>query len=243
MTRRGPGNRPVSFFGYDGGVRVLLALLLVCGCQKIFSVSEVGEPRPIDAPTDVPADGPPIDAPPPGVIGCADGTREWLVDLATYPRIAGCSGTWGVPGLHNPPPASPICPGNGNSNPSTRTDCDVSDLCAAGWHVCVDDADLKSSLLAKPCHEMVGLQDVFFTTRQRSTGASACEMVGANDLFGCGSMGIAPNAMYCSYVERASDDSCFNMPNVWDCGINAVGESDSVVKLAPQGGGALCCKD
>ncbi len=243
MRRCGPGNRPVSFFGYDGRVRSLLALLLACGCQKLFSVSEVGTPPPIDAPADVRADGPPVDAPSPAVVGCADGTREWLVDLASYPRIAGCSGAWGVPGLHNTPPPSPICRGNGNSNPSMQTDCDVSDLCAAGWHVCNDDNDVKLGLNGKPCHELSGLQNVFFTTRQHSTGASACEMVGANDLFGCGSMGISPNAGYCFSVERASDDSCFNMQGVWDCGANLVAESDNIVKLAPQGGGALCCHD
>lgn len=31
--------------------------------------------------------------------GCADGTREWLVDRSLYPDIAGCSGGFNIGGI------------------------------------------------------------------------------------------------------------------------------------------------
>src|SRR4051794_8473939 len=39
---------------------------------------------------------------PPAQVGCADGTREGFPDLEDWPKIAGCSGAWLVPGLLGP---------------------------------------------------------------------------------------------------------------------------------------------
>jgi len=46
--------------------------------------------------------------------GCADGTREGLVNLTTFPDVAACEGTWS--GWIDEPSASAVC--------------------ASGWHVC-----------------------------------------------------------------------------------------------------------
>ena len=56
--------------------------------------------------------GPP-DAPPLSAIGCADGTREGLIDGVAFPAIAACAGTW----------TGDVSAG--------------APLCAVGWHVCL----------------------------------------------------------------------------------------------------------
>lgn len=59
--------------------------------------------------------------------GCADGTREALVDEATYPEIAGCEGVW-----------------EGRvSSPSANS------LCSSGWHVCSPAQNLADAPLVK----------------------------------------------------------------------------------------------
>lgn len=75
---------------------------------------------PIDAAVDVDADVgsvdaavDPADASTTSAVGCADGTREGLIDPVAFPAVAACGGSWvgDVGG--------------------------ASALCAAGWHVCL----------------------------------------------------------------------------------------------------------
>lgn len=123
--------------------------------------------------------------------GCADGTREGFLDPAAYPRIAGCSGGFHVPGVIAANPGSaPACPtvatfdtvtpaccrrgGNDGFDPE-GFGCNVADLCATGWHVCEGAADVS---LHSPqgCAGATRASDpaLFFVTRQSSNGCGDC---------------------------------------------------------------------
>jgi len=131
----------------------------------------------------------------PGWVGCSDGTREGFIHVNSYPLIAGCGGAWDVPGIHNETPACGRKAGNSGENPN-GTGCNVTDLCAAGWHVCLGKMDVMYRS-KKGCEEiMEGAQSpAFFLTRTSSTGAFNCapdaigDVTTVNDIFGCGDLG------------------------------------------------------
>jgi hypothetical protein len=86
-------------------------------------------------------------------VGCSDGTREAFASLARHPTIAGCAATW--------PRASMRAPKTGASCGDNRGACVVpADACAAGWHVCGDDArgpeDLSSRVSHAECYAEKG---------------------------------------------------------------------------------------
>jgi hypothetical protein len=184
-----------------------------------------------------------IDAPATAVVGCADGTREWLLDRALFPQIAGCAGGWTVAGVHHVPPPTPLCAdaGNDNIDNPAGTGCDVADLCAPGWHFCGDPIDVDAHLGGMPCFEATGISSAFFVTGAHSTGSAHCDPTGDNDLFGCGTVGVMPGG--CGGIDRSSGDGCVSLPSSWNCGTDGSNEAANVIKLAPTGGGAMCCKN
>ncbi|HTL35452.1 MAG TPA: hypothetical protein VL326_20130 [Kofleriaceae bacterium] len=216
------------------------ALLLLGGCDKLFSIDLLDPPTP-DASPDAPSDVA-IDAAA-DVVGCADGTREWLLDVQVFPDIAGCSGGWTVLGVHHVPPPTPLCPAAGNSNQGNPSGdgCDVSDLCAPGWHFCLDPIDVDGHLGGKPCSETTGLSGAFFITGAHSTGQAHCDTIGDNDAFGCGSVGTMPSG--CGGIDRTSGDNCIALPFGWNCGSDGSSEAAFVTKTSAFGGGAMCCKN
>ena len=83
----------------------------------------------------------------PNTVGCSDGTREGFRDVANWPDIAGCAGGWQRLGLLDLVARAPLCnrvSGNDSSNPN-GDGCSAADLCAGGWHGCVDGPDVASS--------------------------------------------------------------------------------------------------
>ena len=141
-----------------------------------------------------PADtGPPS----PAMLGCADGTREGFLDHTKFPLIAACGGAWTIKGAHNTTPACKRQAGNSGKLPQ-GTNCNVTDLCAAGWHVCYGKVDVLSRN-AKGCLNILdGTKGpAFFLARTSSTGAFNCSQDStkfggpgtSNDLFGCGDLG------------------------------------------------------
>lgn len=216
---------------------LVIGLVLVGGCDKLFSVDHVVLAD--AAPPDIA-----LDAPDNVVVGCADGTREWLLDQVSFPTIAGCAGGWSTLGVHHPQPPTPLCPGSGNDNPTNPagSDCDVNDLCAPGWHLCADPVDVGAQLGGKPCRELTGVSSSFFVTATHSLGATACAPTGDNDLFGCGSVGLAPDSN-CGAIDRTSGDNCAQLPFEWNCGTDGSHEAAFVTKAAASGGGAMCCKN
>jgi hypothetical protein len=176
-------------------------------------------------------------------IGCSDGTREWFTN-ALYPTIAGCSGAWSEPGLTSPASTQPQC-GRQAGNDGAIVDgngCSVADLCAAGWHVCVDKVDvgMRTSACA-----MFGLAGIWIVRAGGPSGMSNCTSVGVNNLFGCGA-GIgtaAPNN--CSPLSRELIFSDCAGSSAWQCGgtVNSDVEAAVVTKSSPDEGGVLCCQD
>ena len=85
----------------------------------------------------------------PGVVGCADGQREGLLDTRAYPRIAACMGTWsGAKSLRDAPTGRGCGDGLGPC-------ASPADLCAPGWHICGKSGSLAElkQLSAQQCRE------------------------------------------------------------------------------------------
>ena len=155
----------------------------------------------------------------PAFVGCSDLTREGFLSIAHYPLIAACGGAWTIPGIHNETPACSREAGNTGTNPD-GTGCNVTDLCAAGWHVCLgkDDVLYRSPL---GCEEIMdgAKSPAFFLTRTSSTGAMNCspDTIGSpttvNDIFGCGDLGCPATAATCYPLTQGSHDGCKSLKN------------------------------
>lgn len=222
------------------GGRITIGVLgALAGCNYVFDV----EP-PVTPPGDV--GEVPLDAPD---TGCADGTREGF-DLALEPRIAGCGGAWSIPGVASPRAMTCSESGDDSRNPM-GFDCSIADLCAEGWHVCADLLDLHAHLAADAScswEAQNNLDAVFFASAQPGSNAK-CEPSGTDDLFGCGSLGIASDAT-CSPLARSSSNECTALTlGGWRCKsdpsdpLDYQREALLVTKSGTTGGGALCCKD
>jgi hypothetical protein len=127
-------------------------------------------------------------------IGCADGAREGFLDYNAYPNIAGCSGSWTVPGVTRADLA-PTCNRQGGDDSPNRDggNCSAADLCDVGWHVCrgKDEVAAKSPT---GCDGAVPPgtpgETLLFAVAQHSTQNSVCDDTGnSNDVFGCGNLG------------------------------------------------------
>jgi hypothetical protein len=190
--------------------------------------------------------------PPPAVVGCADGAREGLLDLATYPAIAACEGGWQVQGLISNAARSPACARAGG-NQGTQPDgqgCSAADLCAAGWHVCESAAEVTSR--GGKCADAIlpaNGRKVFYATRQpgddscNSSGNSGAGPNGDNLVHGCGNFALV-SAFRCAPLNASMhDDDCTANPP-WRCNTsNNRTEISVVTKPGSALGGVLCCKD
>ncbi len=184
----------------------------------------------------------------PALAGCSDGTREALGRLDVYPGIAACDGAWSIKGVvQDDPPNCNRQAGNTGQNPS-GTDCKVSDLCAAGWHVCTDLNDVSLHMGGAACGELMSASTVIYVTRQhgaQTTGLCVLASMDSNNVYGCGGLGLRPLVTDgCAPLNaelRAVANQC---PPPWDCGTDSQSEGSNVIKTAPTpGGGALCCHD
>jgi hypothetical protein len=201
------------------------------------------------------------DAGPPTVPGCADGEREGFVDATRYPDIAGCAGGWDAPGVHRV--VAPRCDRNGGDDGPLPSglDCNVADLCAEGFHVCLDAAEVDR-LSPDGCAGARDAAGQFFVTRQSGPGCRHCatgitagctgstcaigcapSALTLNDVFGCGTIGDAPDARSCAPLDRFGNNTCMALPAPWSCGADGVREAANLVKPGPRSGGVLCCRD
>lgn len=157
--------------------------------------------------------------------GCSDGTREGFLSAKKYPAIAGCGGAWDIPGIHEIVPACERKAGNSGEIP-LGAGCNVTDLCAEGWHVCLGATDVKNR---NPkgcggCMDCVG-DPAFYLARTSSVGAFKCapDAVGdpttENDLFGCGDMGCAIKTDSCKGdgSKCTSGELCPGCMPGWEC--------------------------
>jgi hypothetical protein len=122
--------------------------------------------------------------------------------------------------------------------------CTVEDLCAKGWHVCVDNDEVGAKSSTGECEQAPF--DTFYLTRQAQDGNGDCVGPPAvNNLVGCGTKGeespsnCNPLSRYMRYVH------C--IPSLtWFCGSDLADgshEADLVAKIGPGEGGVLCCRD
>lgn len=157
----------------------------------------------------VPDAGMPIvDAGAPDPSGCADGTREGFLSLATYPAIAGCSGAWSFPGITAA--TTPTCARRSGNDGSNRegSGCSAADVCAQGWHVCLGKDEVAAKTNGS-CADAVPpgapSSSLFFAVIQNSANNTTCDTsTGYNDVFGCGNLGIQLTSQKnCGVLTRA----------------------------------------
>jgi hypothetical protein len=198
--------------------------------------------------------------------GCADGTREGFREATSFPHIAGCAGAWSIPGLLSMETREPQCH---HSPGQTGQGCSVADLCAAGWHVCLDANDVETHSATGSCEGILPADEVgFFLVRAGATAQGVCSPDPApNDLHGCGTLGQPESESCAPLSRRMTFADCLATDGVWYCGdvcdsqpdggvvCHAQGkiETDAtdeslmealvVTKSAPTMGGALCCED
>ncbi|MDB4946964.1 MAG: Type fimbrial biosis protein PilY1 [Labilithrix sp.] len=186
-------------------------------------------------------DGP--DASPDRSSGCADGTREGFPD---HPRIAACQGAWDRPGIL--PEAAPRCErraGN-DGDAATGEGCGSQDLCAEGWHVCRNAAEVQTrgGTAKGPCALPAAPGDggtLFYATAQASPRAALCDpdaSAGYNDVFGCGDLGLRLGPTCSPLNTNITND---DHPPQFNAG-SATMERLNVTKK-PGPGGVLCCVD
>jgi hypothetical protein len=189
--------------------------------------------------------------PPASLVGCADGAREGLIDLASYPAIAACAGGWQVPGLISNAARTPACAragGNQGARPQGQG-CSAADLCAAGWHVCESASEVTNK--GGRCADAVAPANgrkVFYAARQSGDDgcANSNSEVGNNGdnlVHGCGTFGVTASRGCAPLDTSLHDDNCTANPP-WQCrrGNNAH-EISLVTKPGSALGGVLCCRD
>jgi len=250
--------------------RAPLAVFLLAGGCRVFDAglpaTYDGDPmRPPPAPqmtADAAVDAPHLDAAGrelgrdepgvagvPAVQGCADGTREGFTSVADWPAIAGCSGAWSLGGLLSPEARSPACmreAGNDGRNP-WGDGCGVADLCAAGWHVCRDAADVRGSSPSGCESAATSVEPRFFLVLAGASSQGICspDRNATNDVHGCGTLG-QPESSACEPLNRRlSFAECQASMGIWSCGGPGehLIEAALVSKSESALGGALCCRD
>ena len=190
------------------------------------------------------------EAPPISAIGCADGTREGLTQLAKFPDVAACSGGWTIPGFLAPETRTPQC-NRAAGNDSERTDgegCSVADLCAEGWHVC--ESAHEFAMKATNCDLAFpgGAIKMFFATRQRGP-VSTCDPAnedGTNNIYGCGNFGSNAPTICAPFMHMLRDVDCkANRPWMCENGPTTNTSDTELVDVTKPGsdhGGVLCCR-
>jgi len=157
----------------------------------------------------------PCNGNPPLVVGCADGTREGFLAVATYPTIAACGGAWDKPGLDGAASA-PSCgrvAGNHSSN-KVGANCHAADLCAAGWHVCRGPADLAAR--GGSCADAVDPFYANFGTGDFGVGAQGPLAPYPGGAFFVGRGAYASNCV--DSVNGLPDNASGTSPGIFGCG-------------------------
>lgn len=172
-------------------------------------------------------------------IGCADGTREALLDELAHPNVAACAGGFWVPGVAAPVPVCDRQGGNDGPIPDGMG-CSIEDLCAGGWHLCASRYEVDTAGLDGCGAQAWGGQ--FFATGQSGNGANDCADTGTNDVFGCGDVGYTM-IDGCAPLNRSTGNLCVSLPGAWSCREDAYDEVSHLTKTGPGDGGALCCRD
>ena len=167
--------------------------------------------------------------PVPEIVGCSDGTREGFLK---FNNLAACSGAWTVKGIHhNEGPSCNRKSGNTGEN-QAGAGCNVEDLCATGWHVCLGRGDVATRS-EYGCNGILdGMpqnEPYLFITRTSSTGELNCDpdTVGVplnmNDIFGCGNFGCYATGNKCDPLKLSGHNLCQALREKCGCSLQANG--------------------
>jgi len=186
----------------------------------------------------------------PGVAGpgCSDGTREGFREYEVWPLIAGCAGGFAQAGVIGTlKPACALVAGDSSNNPA-GVGCSAADLCAAGWHVCLDGPDVANHSPTGGCEgSVVAGEPRFFLVAMGASPMGTCtsDRTAANDLHGCGGLGEPESADCQPLNRRMGFADCRKTDRIWFCGSSSgsTEEASVVTKSGPTLGGVLCCKD
>lgn len=188
-----------------------------------------------------------VGAPP--VIGCSDGSREGFVSRERFPSIAACAGRWeGEQNLRSAPvgvacgePSAGRCPG-------------PADLCASGWHVCMQNGwpgDLMDRISQNDCHGAVAGTGVFLAASDHTGVAGRCERATPMPCVGTlPSWRYHVDTLACGTAAESPRDNCCPTRcdvlwpnNTWarrDMACNAAFTDRGSDRLVT---GVLCCRD
>lgn len=180
--------------------------------------------------------------------GCSDGTREGFREYWLWPTIAGCAGGFAQAGvIGNLEPACGRLAGDSSSNPS-GAGCSAADLCATGWHVCVDGTEVAKHSPTGDCEGCVAAGEPRFflvASGASPTGVCTVDRSAANDLHGCGGLGQPESPDCPPLTRRMGFADCGKTGAVWSCGTaqQSTEEATVVTKSGPSMGGVLCCSN
>jgi hypothetical protein len=186
----------------------------------------------------------------PLILGCADGTREGFLRWDIWPRVAACSGGFSEKGVVGTEAQTPKCnrmAGNSWAGNPNGVGCGAADLCAVGWHLCLNGQDLALHSPTGDCEGCVAQGDTrFFLVGTGASPQGVCydDPASTNDLHGCGGRGQAENAGCYPLFRRMAFTDCIASGS-WRCGTDNdyLNEANVVSKAGPDHGGVLCCKD
>ena len=183
-------------------------------------------------------------------VGCSDGARDELADIAHWPLVAACAGTFG--------PSSLRAARTGTAcGDDLGVPCPVpEDLCAVGWHICMRDGrstDLRFRLTSAECKALT--QPYVAATNNCSNGPDeAPGAVGCNttEPYGCYPTGWCSAPPACGPTETSQCPHAIWPNGTRIFGLHA-GKTDNAgcahisteVSYPGQGklAGILCCRD
>ena len=159
-----------------------------------------------------------------------------------------CKGAWDEPGLNKSNIACNRGAGDDDAARPEGNGCTIQDLCAEGFHVCVDRHEVNQH---GGCNGLVKLENGFWATRQKSASYGSgnytinCEPQPEqpNNFFGCGNAGRSPGDTSCYPLTQVAVNSCAEdmEEQSWYCPDSS--QEYNVVTHGKGDGGIICCAD
>jgi hypothetical protein len=177
---------------------------------------------------------------PPSIIGCADGNREGLHDMATFPGIAACLGTWTGTASLRAPSTGQAC---GNDLVGSSTCAVPADLCATGWHVCSSTgavSDLKNRLTMDQCDNAGGGR--YVAAISHCVAQSGCQYdYSPSADYPCFPSGWCSESVCCG-LQCRQFGACPSGVWVGDTHIAQGVDQGCAMITSRRAGGVLCCR-
>jgi hypothetical protein len=182
---------------------------------------------------------------PPAIIGCSDGRREGLLDMALFPDVAACIGEWSGEQSLRQPSDRTAC-----GNDAGKICAVPADLCAPGWHLCASGGsalELSTRLTPDQCDIAGGGRYVAATSHCQglcvtSTCTAFCQYdPSGTEMLPCLPNGNCSEPACCGQACRNSG-SCTD--GVWPSRTHITNGPDQGCGMVSsrRAGGVLCCR-